>query len=305
MEKEPFIPKSNNSKNIIGGVIILIGILLLLKNLDLDFFFPSWIFGWYTFALIIPGLIIGMNSNFKNKASVILIALGVAFLVKEIMHTDFGGVIFPILIIGLGAYFIIGRKNGIPPLPPMPLNPNSPPPSPTDYDWDKRVVSTTIDENVKVDDVTDEAGNRSTGDSTANDSNNQGLPNGQTFGAQQYAQTENNFEDVLNVNSIFASVKKFILSKNFRGGNIACMFGSVSIDLTQADITDVAVIDAFQMFGSAKITVPANWTVYSNVSSVFGDVDDRRYTLGLSRDPSKKLYITGTCLFGNLTIRNA
>lgn len=300
MEKEPFVPKSNNSKNIIGGIIILIGILLLLKNLDLDFFFPSWIFGWYTFILIIPGLIIGVNSNFKNKASIILIAIGVAFLAKRIMNTDFGGIIFPALIIGLGAYFIVGRKNGIPPLPPMPLNPNSPPKPPADFDWDKRVVDTASEN-----DLSESEKKQTDENSIVPDNSNQGLPKEQAFAPQQYAHPENGFEDVLNVNSIFASVKKLILSKNFKGGNIACMFGSVSIDLTQADITDVAVIDAFQMFGSAKIIVPANWTVYSNVSSVFGDVDDRRFNVGLTRDPAKKLYITGTCLFGNLTIRNA
>jgi predicted membrane protein len=301
MEKEPFVPKSNNSKNIIGGIIILIGILLLLKNLDLDFFFPSWIFGWYTFLLIIPGLIIGVNSNFKSKASVILIALGVAFLAKEIMNTNFGGIIFPILIIGLGAYFVMGRKKGLPPLPPTPLTPNNPPRPPADFDWDKRVVVDPITDS----DQTGTETKQTDENSNVNINNTQGLPHEQALGTPHYAQTENSFEDVLNVNSIFASLKKLILSKNFRGGNIACMFGSVSIDLTQADITDVAVIDSFQMFGSAKIIVPANWTVYSNVSSVFGDVDDRRFNVGLTRDPSKKLYITGTCLFGNLTIRNA
>lgn len=299
MEKEPFVPKSNNSKNIIGGIIILIGILLLLKNLNIDFFFPSWIFGWYMIPIII-GLVIGVNSNFQKKSSVILIAVGLAFLAKRIMHTDFGGIIFPVLIIGLGAYFIMGRKKGLPPLPPTPLTPNNPPRPPADFDWDKRVV----DPNAEI--VQAEGEDRLTDEnSTINDNSKQGLLVEQTFAAPNYSQTDNSFEDVLNVNSIFASLKKLILSKNFRGGNIACMFGSVSIDLTQADITDVAVIDAFQMFGSAKIIVPANWTVYSNVSSVFGDVDDRRFNVGLTRDPAKKLYITGTCLFGNLTIRNA
>ncbi|MFD2903459.1 LiaF transmembrane domain-containing protein [Sphingobacterium anhuiense] len=300
MEKEPFVPKSNNSKNIIGGIIILIGILLLLKNLDLDFFFPSWIFGWYM-ILIIIGLVIGVNSNFQKKSSIILIAVGLAFLARRIMHTDFGGIIFPILIIGLGAYFIMGRKKGLPPMPPMPINPSGPPKPPADFDWDKRV----IDPATENDQQTVAENDETSGNANSNTNSNQGLPNEQAFATPYYAQTENSFEDVLNVNSIFASLKKFILSKNFRGGNIACMFGSVSIDLTQADITDIAVIDAFQMFGSAKIIVPANWTVYSNVSSVFGDVDDRRFNVGLTRDPAKKLYITGTCLFGNLTIRNA
>jgi len=300
MEKEPFVPKSNNSKNIIGGIIILIGILLLLKNLDLDFFFPSWIFGWYM-ILIIIGLVIGVNSNFQKKSSIILIAVGLAFLARRIMHTDFGGIIFPILIIGLGAYFIMGRKKGLPPMPPIPINPSSPPKPPADFDWDKRVIDPATENDLQTVAENDET----SGNANSNTNSNQGLPSEQTFGAQYYAQKDNSFEDVLNVNSIFASLKKLILSKNFRGGNIACMFGSVSIDLTQADITDVAVIDAFQMFGSAKIIVPANWTVYSNVSSVFGDVDDRRFNVGLTRDPSKKLYITGTCLFGNLTIRNA
>lgn len=186
-------------------------------------------------------------------------------------------------------------------MPPMPINPSGPPKPPVDFDWDKRV----IDPATENDQQTVAENDETSGNANSNTNSNQGLPNEQAFATPYYAQTENSFEDVLNVNSIFASLKKFILSKNFRGGNIACMFGSVSIDLTQADITDIAVIDAFQMFGSAKIIVPANWTVYSNVSSVFGDVDDRRFNVGLTRDPTKKLYITGTCLFGNLTIRNA
>lgn len=301
MEKEPFVPKSNNSKNIIGAIIIVIGILLLLKNLNFGIFFPSWIFGW-EMILIIIGLVIGANSQFKKKSSIILIAIGLAFLAKRIMHTDFGGVIFPILIIGLGAYFIIGHKKGLPPIPPMPGGSNEPPKPAGDFDWDKRVV----DQSQQHIEVTDAASTAKTEQRDSFSSSYQGLPKEQTLGVHDaYSNQNNSFEDILNVNSIFANVKKLILSKNFKGGNIAGMFGSVSIDLTQADIQDTAVIDAFQMFGSTKIIVPSNWTVYSNVSSAFGDVDDRRYKVGLARDPYKKLYITGTCLFGNLTIKNA
>ncbi|HAF34267.1 MAG TPA: hypothetical protein DCG88_09565, partial [Sphingobacterium sp.] len=67
MEKEPIIPNSNNSRNIVGAIVIIVGIFLLLNNLNLGSWFPDWLFGWQT-ILIIIGLVIGINSQFQKKS---------------------------------------------------------------------------------------------------------------------------------------------------------------------------------------------------------------------------------------------
>ncbi len=102
-----------------------------------------------------------------------------------------------------------------------------------------------------------------------------------------------------------AGPKKVIYSKHFRGGNLTNVFGSIELDLTKADIQQPIVIDTFQLFGSAKIIIPPHWTVFSNVASVLGSVDDRRFQTIYNPDTDKKIYITGTCILGNLTIKNA
>ncbi len=133
----------------------------------------------------------------------------------------------------------------------------------------------------------------------------QASPNQQAFGDKQKESFHQSFEDSLNLNTIFAGQKKVIYSKHFRGGNLTNVFGSIELDLTKADIQQPIVIDTFQLFGSAKIIIPPHWTVFSNVASVLGSVDDRRFQTIYNPDADKKIYITGTCILGNLTIKNA
>lgn len=293
MEKEPIIPNSNNSRNIVGAIVIIVGIFLLLNNLNLGNWFPNWLFSWPT-ILIIIGLVIGVNSQFQKKSAIILLIIGGASLISRMMRTDFGSVTVPIIIISLGIYFIMSKRK-----PPM-VPPTFPNPPQNPYDWDKRV-------NIPAD---------SPADTTAPDadakpfneqygSSQQASPNAQAFGDKENNSFHQSFEDSLNLNTIFAGQKKVIYSKHFRGGNLTNVFGSIELDLTKADIQQAIVIDTFQLFGSARIIIPPHWTVFSNVASILGSVDDRRFQTIYNPDTDKKIYITGTCILGNLTIKNA
>ncbi|WP_312190744.1 LiaF transmembrane domain-containing protein [Sphingobacterium sp.] len=293
MEKEPIIPNSNNSRNIVGAIVIIVGIFLLLNNLNLGSWFPDWLFGWPT-ILIIIGLVIGVNSQFQKKSAIILLIIGGASLISRMMRTDFGSVTVPIIIISLGIYFIMSKRK-----PPM-VPPTYPNPPQGSYDWDKR-VNVSADEVTAVSETEAEAKpfNEQYGTSQ------QASPNQQAFGDKQKESFHQSFEDSLNLNTIFAGQKKVIYSKHFRGGNLTNVFGSIELDLTKADIQQPIVIDTFQLFGSAKIIIPPHWTVFSNVASVLGSVDDRRFQTIYNPDTDKKIYITGTCILGNLTIKNA
>ncbi|MGN0002906.1 MAG: LiaF transmembrane domain-containing protein [Sphingobacterium composti] len=279
--QNPQMPPSNNkSSTTVGAIIILFGVFLLLNNLDLGFLFPSWLFS-FPMILIIIGLVIGINSKFEKKSSFILLTIGGIFLLRKIFD-NFNPfqVLLPAIAIVIGIY-IINRNRKAPTIPTPPDN--TPPPHPTDeFDWDRRVV-----------DLTDD-----TGGNTQN-SSHQNTGHAGTYNQFQYA------ENYLKVDAIFGNSNKIILSKNFLGGTITNIFGSSVINLLQADLSQPVVIDTFQLFGSTKIIVPAHWVVSPSISSIFGDVDDRRIIINHPYDESKKLFLTGTSLFGTVTIKNS
>ena len=104
--------------------------------------------------------------------------------------------------------------------------------------------------------------------------------------------------------SVFGGVKKMILSKNFKGGEITCFMGGAEINLTQADLQGQAVIDATQVFGGTKIIVPPHWNVKSEVVAVFGGIDDKRPPNAGNVDINKTLILKGVSVFGGIDIRS-
>lgn len=111
--------------------------------------------------------------------------------------------------------------------------------------------------------------------------------------------------DYIRVNSVFSGVKKNIVSKSFKGGQITSVFGGSEIDLSQADINGKVQLKFEVVFGGAKIIVPSHWSITNNIDGVFHGVDDkRRSNLAVTIDPGKELILTGSVVFGGVEIRS-
>jgi predicted membrane protein len=110
--------------------------------------------------------------------------------------------------------------------------------------------------------------------------------------------------DFLDITSVFGGVKKLVLTKNFKGGDIVSFMGGSEVDLTQADFNGTVKIDTTNIFGGTKLIVPPTWDVQSDVTAVFGGVDDKRQVQGVTLDPNKVLILDGTCMFGGIEIRS-
>jgi hypothetical protein len=111
-------------------------------------------------------------------------------------------------------------------------------------------------------------------------------------------------DDYLEAISIFGGVKKTILSKNFKGGEIVNVFGGAELDFTQANINGQVIIDITQIFGGTKIIVPAHWQVVSDLAAVFASVDDKRIRTAAPADSDKILVLKGTSVFAGVDIRS-
>lgn len=115
---------------------------------------------------------------------------------------------------------------------------------------------------------------------------------------------KNDNADYINSISVFGGVKKNILSKNFKGGEITCFMGGAEFNLSQADIQGQVVLEVTQVFGGTKLIVPANWHIKSEVVTVFGGMEDKRPLQAGNMNYDKVLLLIGTTVFGGIDIRS-
>lgn len=103
--------------------------------------------------------------------------------------------------------------------------------------------------------------------------------------------------------AVFGAVKKVIYSKSFTGGEVVTVFGGAEIDLLNADFNGVVEVEAVQIFGGVKLKVPAHWEVSTaEAVAIFGGIEDKRPN-NVPTDPTKRLIVRGTIIFGGLEIR--
>lgn len=271
---------SNTGRNLVGLIIILMGILLLIDRL-VPALSLGWLFSW-PMILIIIGLVIGAQSKFDNNASYILIMLGGFFLLTNEFHLNIGNLLWPILLIALGFWLIKGRNRKAKRHIPVP-----PTTYPDDLVWDKRVR----EENA-----------------TASESNTQ-----ETYGpemkdkepeAEPFEKFRTEKDDYVDSTSIFGDAKHYIVSQQFLGGEIVNIMGGATINLMRADLKGPATLEVVQLFGGTTIIAPAHWVVQPEMASIFGGIEDKRFQVPATPDHSKVLYIKGTSIFGGITIKS-
>jgi predicted membrane protein len=127
------------------------------------------------------------------------------------------------------------------------------------------------------------------------------VPNEEPLTEHFKAETSESF---LNAFSIFSSVKKNVLSKNFRGGEIVNIFGGTDIDFSHADINGQVVVDVVQLFGGTKLIVPPHWQVVADIAQIFGGVNDKRIPHADVASSGKVLVLKGTSIFGGVDIKS-
>ena len=112
-------------------------------------------------------------------------------------------------------------------------------------------------------------------------------------------------DDHVNTTAIFGEVKKAILSKNFKFGQVTNVCGATIFDFSQADINGTVMIDIAQLFGEVKIKVPPSWHVVPQTTNIFATVEDKRRYTGTEIDYNKVLVLKGVNVCANVVIRAA
>lgn len=130
------------------------------------------------------------------------------------------------------------------------------------------------------------------------------LKKNQRFQMKQDFQTLEK-EDLLNSAAFFSGITKKVVTKNFKGATISSVFGGNEVNLSQADFDGEAVIDVTCVFGGVSLIVPSNWKIKSDLTSVFGGIDDQR-PIAMNNEgvDDKTLVLKGACIFGGIEIHS-
>lgn len=289
MNNDIYTKKPGSGRPIAGIILLIIGGIFLLDNLNFVIA-PWWLFRWPS-ILILVGLITGAKHNFRNTGSIIMILIGCAFLANDIFpDIDFGRFVWPLILMGIGAWIILGRNKA----------------------WGNRrnrrhwaqqnMANTEWDARVNPEDpiapVTGDDAIAGAADATSSA--------GYTGSAgSSYSNFKSNVGDsFVDSTSVFGSVNKTILSKDFKGGDIVNVFGGTELNFTQADINGKVYIDVTQLFGGIKLIVPPHWQVVSDMAAVFAGIDDKRRPGTIALSPDKILILKGTSIFAGIEIRS-
>ncbi len=276
MSIEPQYPNQpRNGKALAGVILLCIGGVLLLQQLSW-FIFPDWVISWPMFFIAL-GVYFGAKNNFRKPFPIVLIVIGVVNLADDIFPAiNIDRVIWPLAIIAFGAWMIMGRRNNknadkyknVDFAGQQYANPFDPQPKPAP------AANPNFDPNAPAADA------------------------GPTYTPPFMG------DDHIDTVSVFGGVKRTILSKNFKGGEIVNIFGGTDLDLTQADINGHVIVEITQLFGGIKLIIPPHWQVTSDVAAVFSSVDDKRRNMGVPLSTDKVLVIKGVSIFAGVDIRS-
>jgi predicted membrane protein len=257
----------NRSGKVWAGLFIIgVGALLLLRNVGIDF--PHWLFKWHT-LLIVIGVFVGLKHRFQHSAWIILVGIGTYFTVQDALETyfDFTQVTLPIILIGLGLFFIFKPKSRFNHTERCKRRSER---------WKRRHGYTDFQEFNAAE------------PQPVNDPNPK-------------ASNTNDYLDSVNV---FGGSHQSVYSKNFKGGEIVAVFGGCDLNLSQADFEGTIEIDITAIFGGCKIIIPPGWQVKSEVTAIFGGLDDKRSIQPIVEGQTKLVIIRGLAMFGGVDIRN-
>lgn len=104
--------------------------------------------------------------------------------------------------------------------------------------------------------------------------------------------------------AIFGSADRRLEADRFEAADVVAIFGDSRLDLRDATVSETpAGVDAVAIFGDVDVHVPEGWRVDLRVTSVFGEVTDRRRELPSATEEAD-LIVTGLVLFGDLEVRD-
>ncbi len=258
---------------VLAGIwVVIVGAVLLSRQMGVEY--PTWLFTWPVMLMAI-GVYIGARHLFCNPGWVITVVIGALFLCDS-LTPDFqlSTYIWPILVILAGVFMI--------------LKPHRRPHS---FGRHRRHRQHWREHG--YDPVT--------GEPIHNPGTTEGIATEHWHNRKMREETTQ--QDYVESIAVFGAVRKSVLSKTFKGGEIICVFGGAEINFMQADIQGRVELDITCVLGGAKLIIPAHWDVQPETMAILGGIEDKRQ-INANISTDKILVLKGTTCLGGIEIKS-
>jgi len=249
-----------------GLILLLVGLFFLSRNFG--FFLPQWLFSWHVILMVI-GIIVGAKRNFIGGGWLVMVLIGGFFTLQRFSDLNFSTYYFPGIFIILGLYLILSPSRRLKKNNPFGDRPSA------DFKGDPLVNPVSDDAGIQDD------------------------QHGFSSGAPT-----NNTGDVIDLVNVFSGSKQQFYSKNLLGGEVVVVFSGAELNFIQSDFENTIAIEITAIFGGVKLIIPPHWVVKSEVTPIFGGLNDRRAVVTHIEGNPKVLVIRGTALLGGIDISN-
>jgi predicted membrane protein len=108
-------------------------------------------------------------------------------------------------------------------------------------------------------------------------------------------------ENTVDTTTVLGAYRRRMATQSFGGGDITVIMAGCDLDLRQASIDGVAVLNVFALMGGINIKVPLDWTVEMDGVPLVGGFQD--FTVH-PKDGGKRLIVRGSVVMGGLDVRN-
>jgi len=129
---------------------------------------------------------------------------------------------------------------------------------------------------------------------------------------QRFQQDTENYEtsstndDSIDFVSFMGGVKKNVITKKFKRGDVTVVLAGTELNLSQTDIEETASLEITAVLGGLTLIVPANWEIIkSELVCVLGGIEDKRpIQPNVTNDSKKVLILRGTAILGGIEIKS-
>ena len=120
------------------------------------------------------------------------------------------------------------------------------------------------------------------------------------------AESRTSAEGDLDISVTMSEANERNRSREFKGGDITCVMGTVKLDLTEAEIAEPpARIHVDIVMGGLEILVPDHWIVQNDVARTMGEVENNVASRqSAAPDNGATLIISGSVVMGHATIQS-
>ncbi len=286
--------KKNYSSFIWGGLLILFGMLLAGKALNL-FTFDIFFDGWWTLFLIIP-CFIGLFNHTGDKTSYLIgLAIGIFMLLSAqgfITWSMFGPLCLAAILVFIGLNMILPKKQ-------KDQNYTS-----ENYKTYQNSGSTdqTYDRTYTYEQNFDGTENgQQTSGSNGFTQNTAGANNAKSEQQNTYQGARGNGQLVCS--AILSGRDLRFDNEVFQGAMLSALLGGIELDLRNAIIRENVVIECKTVLGGIDIYVPSYVRVVVNCNPILGGVENKTITPLGANEQTITIYLNATCILGGIDVK--